>query len=96
MQVSPEELNNAALDARVELSATETKELLREVQSFFNLTKKLQEVDLEGIAATSYGHQEPNILRDDLIRSSLPLEESLANAPAVDESCFLVPRIIEE
>lgn len=96
MIVSPEELNNAALDARVELTTTEAKELLKKVQSFFNLTKELREMDLEEIATTSYGHQEPNILRDDLAKPSLPLEASLANAPSVDESCFLVPRIIEE
>lgn len=96
MQISPEELKNAAWDARIELTAAEEKELQEEVQYFFNLTQPLQEIDLAGIAATYYGHQGLNILRDDLTKSSLPLEASMANAPAADESCFLVPRIIEE
>lgn len=96
MKISPEELKDAAWDARIELTTTEEKELQEEVQYFFNLTQPLQQIDLAGIAATCYGHQGPNILRDDLTKPSLPLEVSMANAPATDESCFLVPRIIEE
>ena len=96
MHISLEELRNAALDARIELTAAEEKELQEEIQLFFKLVKPLQEIDLTGIVTTCYGHQEPNILRADLAQPSLTLEAALANAPAVDESYFLVPRIIED
>jgi aspartyl-tRNA(Asn)/glutamyl-tRNA(Gln) amidotransferase subunit C len=96
LKISPEELKNAAWDARIELTAIEEKELQEEVQDFINQAKQLQEINLEGTAATYYGLEGQNILREDIIRPSLPLEASMANAPDTDESCFLVPRIIEE
>jgi aspartyl-tRNA(Asn)/glutamyl-tRNA(Gln) amidotransferase subunit C len=96
LKAAQEELINAAWEARVELTATETKELLQEIQNFFNLTRQLQEIDLKETPATYYGSMESSGLREDLVQPSLPLEVSLANAPDTDESCFLVPRIIEE
>lgn len=96
MKAAQEELKNAAWDARIELTTTEANELLEEVQSFFNLTKPLHEINLEGTPATYYGSEGQNILREDIVRPSLPQKVFLENAPDTDESCFLVPRIIEE
>jgi len=91
-----EELKGAAWDARIELTATETKELLQELQNFFKLTRQLQKINLEKTPATYYGSEKTNTLREDVVQPSLPLDVSLVNAPETDDSCFLVPRIIEE
>jgi aspartyl-tRNA(Asn)/glutamyl-tRNA(Gln) amidotransferase subunit C len=37
-----------------------------------------------------------NVLRDDEVRPSLPVEEALANAPDREGDGFHVPKIIEE
>lgn len=96
MKASQEELKSAAWDARIELTATETRELLQEVQNFFNLTRQMQKIDSKETPATYYGSERQNILREDIVHPSLPLKVSLANAPETDGFCFLVPRIIEE
>lgn len=96
MHLSPEELKKAAWDTRIELTTTETKELLAEIQDFFNLVGPLQEINLGETPATYYGFEGQNTLREDIVLPSLPPEIFLANAPDTDESCFLVPRIIEE
>lgn len=36
-----------------------------------------------------------NVLRDDTVRPCLPLDEVLANAPASENGCFVVPPVIE-
>jgi aspartyl-tRNA(Asn)/glutamyl-tRNA(Gln) amidotransferase subunit C len=91
-----EELKSAAWDTRIELTAAETKELLQEIQNFFNLTRQLQAINLKETPATYYGSARSSGLREDLVQPSLPREVSLVNAPDTDGSCFLVPRIIEE
>lgn len=96
LQISTKELIGAAFDARIELTVTEIEKLQKEIQNLFDLFKPLQTIDLTGVAAACYGHRGPNLLREDLACPSLPREASLANAPVTDESCFLVPRIIEE
>jgi aspartyl-tRNA(Asn)/glutamyl-tRNA(Gln) amidotransferase subunit C len=37
-----------------------------------------------------------NVLREDIVRPSLPVEEVLANAPAKNEKFFKVPKVINE
>jgi aspartyl-tRNA(Asn)/glutamyl-tRNA(Gln) amidotransferase subunit C len=36
-----------------------------------------------------------NVMRDDEVKPSMPLEKGLANAPAKEGTAFKVPRIIE-
>jgi len=51
-------------------------------------------LDTEHIAPTAQTIELANILRDDVVQPSLPVEDALANAPERSGDHFLVPAII--
>jgi len=54
----------------------------------------LTSLDTEHIAPTAQTIELANILRDDVVQPSLPVEDALANAPERSGDHFLVPAII--
>ena len=54
----------------------------------------LTRLDTEHIAPTAQTIELANILRDDVVQPSLPVEAALANAPERSGDHFLVPAII--
>ena len=56
----------------------------------------LSELPTDDIPPTAQTIELENILRDDVVRPSLPVEAVLANAPARDGDFIVVPAIIDE
>lgn len=54
---------------------------------------RIQALDLDGVAPTSHVIALRNVLREDVPRASLTLEEALREAPEVIDGGFGVPRI---
>lgn len=96
MNVNAEELKSAAWDARIKLTAEEEKELKEQTENIFRILEEINGTLSEISDAVFYGHDGENMVREDIVEESLPLESALANAPEADNSCFQVPRIIEE
>lgn len=96
MKVNAEELKSAAWDARIKLTAEEEKELKEQTENIFRILEEINGTLSEISDAVFYGHDGKNMVREDIVEESLPLESALANAPDADNSCFQVPRIIEE
>lgn len=96
MKVNNSEIGNAAWDARVKLLPGEAEHLLGCAQKLFQELDLVQEVNLDSIKATFFGHEQPGSLREDIRTDSLPLAKVLANSLYADEFCFHVPKIIEE
>jgi aspartyl-tRNA(Asn)/glutamyl-tRNA(Gln) amidotransferase subunit C len=77
--------------ARLELSDEEVERMARELSSVLDYFMKISELDLEDVPPTSHVVEVPDALRPDEPRPSLPREEVLASAPAVEDGGFLVP-----
>lgn len=96
MTVSLSDLEKAAWDARVKLTSQEKEELQEELQLLLQKIKVMGE-NLDSAAdPLFYVRKLENTLRADSKGTSLPREKVLENAPDSNESCFLVPKIIEE
>ncbi|MDO9535751.1 MAG: Asp-tRNA(Asn)/Glu-tRNA(Gln) amidotransferase subunit GatC [Bacillota bacterium] len=96
METNTMELKYASLDARIVLTEQEEKELTEQVQKFLDMAAPMKKINLANIKPTYYGFTRQNNLRKDEVKPSLPLETSLANAPDADDSCFHVPKIVED
>jgi aspartyl-tRNA(Asn)/glutamyl-tRNA(Gln) amidotransferase subunit C len=96
LEINTGELKNASLDARIILTEQEEKELTEQIQKFLAMADTMKKINLADTKPTYYGFKRQNILRKDEVKSSLPLETSLANAPDADDSCFHVPKIVED
>ena len=77
--------------ARLELSEEEVDRMARELSSVLDYFMKIAELDLEDVPPTSHVVEVTDALRPDDPRPSLPREEVLEQAPAVENGGFLVP-----
>ncbi len=94
-------LDRSAVDhvarlARLDLTEEERERMQKELTGILQHAEKIQSLDLDDVPATSHALPLSNVLRPDVARPSLPIEEALANAPVSEDGRFRVPRIIED
>jgi aspartyl-tRNA(Asn)/glutamyl-tRNA(Gln) amidotransferase subunit C len=94
--VSSQDVRHVALLARLELSEAQVEEYSSILNRILKHMRKLDELNTDGVPPTSHPAPIPNVLREDQVRPSLPVEEALANAPVSEANCFKVPQIIQE
>lgn len=82
--------------ARLALSEEETELFREQLSSILAYAGRLQQVDTSGIPPTATVLPLENVLRDDVVRPSLPREDVLFNAPAVEDGHVCVPLVLEE
>lgn len=80
--------------SRLELTEEELERLADDLNVLLLYFSQLSSIGTEGVPPTSHVLELSNVLREDEIRPSLPLEEVLANAPESDGPFFVVPRIV--
>lgn len=93
--IGEEEVRRVARLARLELDEEELARFTRQLGAILEAFRRLQEVDTEGVDPTFYPLPLHNVMRDDRVRPSLPVDKVLANAPEREGDYFKVPRIIE-
>lgn len=82
--------------AHMYISEDEKNQIAKELSFLLERFDKLSQVDTEGVMPTVHPITDKNVLREDIVRESLPIAEVLKNAPDKDNRFFRVPRIIEE
>ncbi len=95
-KISLREVEHVARLARLELSAAEKERMLSQLDVILGYVAKLGEVDTTGVPPTAHVLPLVNVMREDEVRPSYPVEAMLANAPDPDEGLFRVPKILEE
>ncbi len=81
--------------ARLHLTPEEEEKLGAQVRHILGYVEKLKEVDVSQIEPTAHPIPLVNITRPDVPRPSLPVAETLRNAPAQVNGLFIVPKIVE-
>jgi aspartyl-tRNA(Asn)/glutamyl-tRNA(Gln) amidotransferase subunit C len=98
VSISKEEVLKIAELARLHFEEEELVAFTSRFQYLLDYIEKLKEVDVQDIEPTSHvtltKEFEKHIFREDTIEPSLPVEESLANAPDPGDGHFRVPKVI--
>lgn len=81
--------------ARIKLSEEETQDMVRQLTRIIQYIEKLNELDTSNVEPTAHILPIQNVMRDDAVRPSLPVEEVTDIAPNKSNDMFKVPRIIE-
>jgi aspartyl-tRNA(Asn)/glutamyl-tRNA(Gln) amidotransferase subunit C len=81
--------------ARLHLTPDEEKKLGAQLGNILGYIEKLNELDVSNVEPTAHAVPMVNVTRPDEIRSSLPHEEAMRNAPAQANGLFIVPKIVE-
>lgn len=95
MKIHRHEVEHVARLARLALKDEELDALTGQMDQLLSYVDKLNELDTDGIIPTSHAVPMENAFRADEIKASMGIEKALYNAPQQDESCFVVPKVIE-
>jgi aspartyl-tRNA(Asn)/glutamyl-tRNA(Gln) amidotransferase subunit C len=74
--ISREELLKLAALARLRLDESEIERFQRDIAEMLNYVRTLEEVDTSEVAATSTSLVSGNVLREDEVAPSLPVEDA--------------------
>jgi aspartyl-tRNA(Asn)/glutamyl-tRNA(Gln) amidotransferase subunit C len=94
--LSRSDVEHVAHLARLGLTEDELNRLEGQLNHILDQYEILSELDTDDIAPTAQTIELENILREDVVRPSLPVEAVLANAPARDGDFIVVPAILDE
>lgn len=94
MKITKDEVEQVATLARLELLEQEVDRITSQLDSILGYVAKLDELDTEGVVATTHSQDIANAFREDTVRESLPREKAIANGPKQNGESFVVPRII--
>ena len=99
MALTPQDTSRIAHLARLELSAAEAPEMLKQLNDFFRIVEQMGAVDTAGVeplyTPLSAIQQVQLRLRDDVVTEPDNRSVNQRSAPAVEDGLFLVPKVIE-
>ncbi len=81
--------------ARLELTPGEEQKFGAQLGQILGYIEKLNQLDVTGIEPTAHAVPMVNVTRADEVKTSLPTERALMNAPAQANGLFIVPKIVE-
>lgn len=93
--ITKEGVSHVANLARLEFDDEETQDFTEQLGRILDYIGKLDELDTDDVEPTSHIHPLHNITKPDVVKTSLPRDEVLANAPEPEEGYFGVPRVID-
>jgi len=94
--LSRDDVAKLAALARIEMSEEELVSLASQFGMILDAVARVQDVDLDGVEATSHPQPIRNVFREDVVRPSLTPTQALSGAPAQEEQRFRVPQILGE
>ena len=95
MKITKDEVLYVADLARLDLDESAIEKFAGQIGTILDYVDKLNEVDTEGVRATSHAISLTNAFREDEPKEHLEREQALANAPEKEDGSFVVPKIIE-
>ncbi|WP_019536609.1 Asp-tRNA(Asn)/Glu-tRNA(Gln) amidotransferase subunit GatC [Paenibacillus ginsengihumi] len=95
MSITIKEVEHVASLARLELTEQEKEQFAGQLNAILKYAEQLDKLDTEGVEPTSHAVPLTNVMREDEIRPSLPVEQVLLNAPDEEDGQIKVPAVLE-
>ena len=95
MSIGIKDVEHVANLARLELSDSDKEQFAGQLNAILKYAEKLNELDTSEIEPTSHVLPIVNVMRDDEIKPSLPIEKAMLNAPEEEDDQFKVPAVLE-
>jgi aspartyl-tRNA(Asn)/glutamyl-tRNA(Gln) amidotransferase subunit C len=93
MTISREAVLHVAKLARLEIPEDQIEAVRADLGAILEAVGKVSELDLSDVEPTSHPVDLVNVWGEDEPRTSLPLEDALANAPDPVDGAFRVPAV---
>ena len=92
--INREQLLKLAALARLRLDESEIAPFQKNIAEMLDYVQTLEQVDTTAVDLAEAADQ-PNVLREDIVQPSLPVEEALKNAPERVDNYFKVPKVVD-
>ncbi|MGM9924873.1 MAG: Asp-tRNA(Asn)/Glu-tRNA(Gln) amidotransferase subunit GatC [Bacillus sp. (in: firmicutes)] len=94
-RISAEEVKHVANLARLAVTEEEVEKMTKELDAIITFAEQLNELDTTGVKPTSRVVDMVNVLREDVAKPGLPIEDVMKNAPEHRDGLIVVPSIID-
>ena len=91
--ITPDTVRHVARLSRLALGDDEIARYAGQLESIRHYVEKITEADVSGVEPMAHAVPLTNVLRDDVVEPSLPVDKVLQNAPKSDGPFFKVPKI---
>ncbi|MBA2942639.1 Asp-tRNA(Asn)/Glu-tRNA(Gln) amidotransferase subunit GatC [Paenibacillus sp. CGMCC 1.16610] len=95
LSITRKDVDHVAKLARLDLSENEKELFTGQLNAILKYAEQLNGLNTEGIAPTSHAMPLVNVMREDVVTPSLPIEKVMANAPDQEDGQFKVPAVLE-
>lgn len=92
--ITIDQVRHVAKLSRLALSEEELTRLGGQLEAILGYVAKIGELDVTNVEPMAHVLPLQNVLREDIVGPSLPLEQVLRNAPQTDGPFFQVPKVI--
>ena len=82
--------------SRLTLKEEEIPELKYQMNNILDMVDGLSELDLENVEGTNFAVSVENVIREDVVGTSLPVDQVVDTFPESEDNQNRVPQIIEE
>jgi aspartyl/glutamyl-tRNA(Asn/Gln) amidotransferase C subunit len=97
MPLTEDQVRTIASDARIALSADELAALTTDLNQILENIEVITEYDLRDVLPTYHPIAgKVNVMRDDEVKASMPIDEVFANSVLHQDSQFRVPPILDD
>lgn len=93
-KITAADVKKIALLSRLNLDEAEVTRFTSQLENILEYVDTLTEVNVDGVEPFISAAEEGNVLREDVVRDSLPREAALANAPRQADGFFQVPAVV--
>jgi aspartyl-tRNA(Asn)/glutamyl-tRNA(Gln) amidotransferase subunit C len=93
-KLTRDDVRHVARLARLALADADLARLTPQLESILEYVAKIGEVDVAGVEPMAHALPLANVLREDVVEPSLPIEQVLRNAPETDGRFFKVPKVL--
>ncbi|WP_084960023.1 Asp-tRNA(Asn)/Glu-tRNA(Gln) amidotransferase subunit GatC [Thermoactinospora rubra] len=94
--ITRDEVAHLARLSRMALTDEELDHFATQLDVIIGAVAKVSEVAAQDVPPSSHALPLTNVFRPDEVRQSLPPQQALSGAPAVEDDRFRVPRILGE
>lgn len=96
IKISKDLIKNLSNLAKINLTDDQVEKYTSDFSSVMAYMEEIKNINVDHIKETSRVAKEENVLREDVVKESLPQKEALKNSKSTDNGYFLVPAIFKE
>ena len=94
--ISIDEARHVADLARLQMTEEQIESCRGDLESILGHIETINAINVEGIEPLAAAIEMTNRLSPDEVHESLPVDEVLANAPALEDRYIAVPKVLDE